>query len=297
MFLARKVSKLIHKAIDEKTVDEDSCNFINEDNHSDFIIENRRPSIEITQIDEEKNLGSKKIQKMFKNHENTSQCQHQTDLTILTHEISKLNDKFEELQISLNSQAKRIENIENSLYGKDDDLICPPLPIISSNFASIISPKKMSSSSSFDSPPEDSDSGCSKPVYQSVIIPATSAVKTIIKIANLIRSGSYQLFEVMDILEKLGSQMKVIGKKVAIFLETCSFRQDLTCENSDLDVVDRIKLIQITINRDLQTVIDLVNNCEGKDGLDSKKLLLTSHALAQDLKNLVDTVKENSENE
>ena len=72
---------------------------------------------------------------------------------------------------------------------------------------------------------------------------------------------------------------------------------DLTCENSDLDVVDRIKLIQITINRDLQTVIDLVNNCEGKEGLDSKKLLLTSHALAQDLKNLVDTVKENSENE
>ena len=38
----------------------ESFHLINED----FIVENRRPSIEITQIDEEKNLGSKKIQKI-----------------------------------------------------------------------------------------------------------------------------------------------------------------------------------------------------------------------------------------
>ena len=103
-------------------------------------------------------------------------------------------------------------------------------------------------------------------------------------------------------LENLGSEMKAIGRQVSIFLETCSFREDLREENvnSDLDVSDRIKLIQITINRDLQTVIDLVNGCEkeGKDGvegLDCKKLLLTSYALAQDLKNLVDTVRTSSE--
>lgn len=143
----------------------------------------------------------------------------------------------------------------------------------------------------------DSDSGkssCSN--YLSVITPATSAVKTIIKMTSLIRSGKFNVAEVMKMLEKLGSEMKEMGQQVSIFLETCSFRRDLREDvDSDLNVSDRIKLIQITINRDLKIVINLVNCCEGKDGLDSKKLLLTSHALAQDLKNLVDTVRESGD--
>ena len=62
----------------------------------------------------------------------------------------------------------------------------------------------------------------------------------------------------------------------------------------DLAIPDRVKLIQLTINRDLQTIINLVNACDNdKLTLDSKRLLLTSHALAQALKNLVDTVREN----
>ena len=147
MFLARKVSKLIHKAHDKHL------------ESASFVIENRRPSIEITQLEEEKNFGNRKIQKMYNldgssdfdgrtdfertDFEGTKcggSCHHDTELSILTHEMSKLNDKFEDLQSSIIFQADKIENLEKQLKFRNEDVfiddiddtegICPPLPII-----------------------------------------------------------------------------------------------------------------------------------------------------------------------
>lgn len=148
MFLARKVSKLIHKATDDKHLESTS-----------FMMENRRPSIEITQLEEEKNFGNRKIQKMYnldgsadfdgrpdferpyvENSKCDGGCHHDTELSILTHEMSKLNDKFEDLQSSIIFQAKKIDDLEKQLEIKNKDGfisetddsrgICPPLPII-----------------------------------------------------------------------------------------------------------------------------------------------------------------------
>ena len=112
-----------------------------------------------TQLEEEKNFGNRKIQKMYNldgssdfdgrtdfertDFEGTKcggSCHHDTELSILTHEMSKLNDKFEDLQSSIIFQADKIENLEKQLKFRNEDVfiddiddtegICAPLRII-----------------------------------------------------------------------------------------------------------------------------------------------------------------------
>ena len=185
--------------------------------------------------------------------------------------LEKINEKLEDLS----ERVLRLEFVtltESSeslgLSTSSSDQMSVPLKVKKSDvsFAAVVSSNNVVEKYTYEN-------------YQPVSSPAITAVKKIIVLTDSM-SKDFDFKFVLKTLSEISTHIKKLGLDIDEFLDD-DYKMDRTLE--------RVKLVQLSINCDLEQLITILQNFEDTEE-ERTKLIKTAYSLAMFLKSLVKLV-------